>query len=102
MDDAPRFMRQGCRREILGSVALHQASRDTSNCDFAIADFVQLDLRVDRTWRRPWGTIALYVDLQNVTNRLNPEGVTYDEDYSHLRYTRGLPIFPAIGVEYVP
>jgi hypothetical protein len=67
-----------------------------------LPDFVQLDLRVDRTWRRRWGTIAVYLDLQNVTNRANPEGVTYNEDYTHRSYTTGLPIFPSLGAEYQP
>ncbi len=64
--------------------------------------FVQLDLRIDRTWKRRWGTIDLFLDVQNTTNRANPEGVTYNEDFSQRRYTRGLPIFPALGVEYLP
>jgi hypothetical protein len=70
-----------------------------------LPDFVQLDLRVDRGWRRPWGTtgaLNLYIDLQNVVNRRNPEGVTYNKDYTRLSYTSGLPIFPSIGVEYIP
>jgi hypothetical protein len=67
-----------------------------------LPDFVQLDLRVDRAWKRRWGTVALYIDLQNVTNRANPEGVTYNEDYTRQQYTTGLPIFPSIGVEYLP
>jgi hypothetical protein len=64
--------------------------------------FWQLDLRVDRAWRRSWGTIGLYIDVQNVTNHRSPEGVTYNEDFSMKSYTRGLPVFPSIGVEYVP
>lgn len=64
--------------------------------------FVQLDLRIDRAWRRPWGTTKLFLDLQNATNRLNPEGVSYNFDYSRREYTRGLPVFPSIGVEYQP
>ena len=64
--------------------------------------FVQLDLRLDHAWRRSWGTVLLYLDVQNVTNRENPEGVTYNRDYSQRSYTTGLPVFPAIGVEYIP
>jgi hypothetical protein len=67
-----------------------------------LPDFWQLDLRVDRLWRRSWGQVRLYLDLQNATNRLNPEGVSYNFDYSDKDYTRGLPIFPSLGVEYVP
>jgi hypothetical protein len=28
-----------------------------------LPDFVQLDLRIDRAWRRPWGVLNLYIDL---------------------------------------
>ena len=64
--------------------------------------FFQLDLRLDHAWRRSWGTLNLYLDVQNVTNRDNPEGVTYNRDYTERRYTTGLPVFPSIGVEYLP
>jgi hypothetical protein len=64
--------------------------------------FAQLDLRVDRLWRRRTATWTLYLDIQNVTNRLNPEGLTYSDDFSTRSYTRGLPIFPSLGVEYRP
>ncbi|MDX2088684.1 MAG: TonB-dependent receptor [Kofleriaceae bacterium] len=70
-----------------------------------LPDFVQLDVRIDRAWRRPWGTdgvLNLYIDLQNVINRRNAEGVTYNDDFSRLNYTNGLPLFPSIGVEYIP
>jgi hypothetical protein len=67
-----------------------------------LPDFIQLDLRVDKLWRRSWGTLDLYIDVQNVTNRENPEGVTYNNDYTRRSYTTGLPVFPSIGVEYIP
>lgn len=64
--------------------------------------FFQLDVRVDRTWTRPWGSLALFLDVQNLTNRLNPEGVSYNFDYTRRDYTRGLPLFPSLGLEYRP
>jgi len=64
--------------------------------------FWQLDLRLDREWKRSWGLVVMYIDVQNVTNHRSPEGVTYSEDFTMRRYTRGLPVFPSIGVEYVP
>ena len=48
------------------------------------------------------GDLDLYFDVQNVTNRENVEGVTYNTNYSMRSYTTGLPVFPSIGVEYVP
>jgi len=64
--------------------------------------FVQLDLRIDRSWRRSWGNLKLFLDIQNVTNRVNPEGVSYNFDYTSREYTRGLPVFPSLGLEYTP
>ncbi len=64
--------------------------------------FFQLDLRLDHAWRRSWGVINLYIDVQNVTNRHNAEGITYNSDFSMRSYTNGLPVFPSIGVEYIP
>ena len=46
--------------------------------------------------------VNLYIDIQNAINRTNAEGVTYNDDYSRMSYTTGLPIFPSIGVEYIP
>ena len=67
-----------------------------------LPDFFQLDVRLDHAWHRRWGILNLYLDVQNVTNRRNAEGVTYNEDFTVREYTRGLPIFPSIGVEYIP
>jgi hypothetical protein len=44
----------------------------------------------------------LYLDVQNIFNRGNAEGVTYNGDYTRRSYTQGLPIFPSLGVEYIP
>jgi hypothetical protein len=64
--------------------------------------FAQLDLRIDRIWRRSGGSWDLYLDLQNATDRDNVEGVTYSLDYTHRYYTTGLPVFPSIGIAYRP
>ena len=57
-----------------------------------LPDFFAIDLRFDRAWHRPWGTIVGYVDLTNVTNHDNHEGPT----------TKGLPILPFLGVAFRP
>lgn len=64
--------------------------------------FVQLDARLDRQWKRDWGTISLFLDVQNVTRRANIEGRVYDDDYSGFESTKGLPLFPSFGIEYTP
>jgi TonB-dependent Receptor Plug Domain/Carboxypeptidase regulatory-like domain len=67
-----------------------------------LPSFFQLDMRLDRTWKRSWGMVSLFLDVQNVTNRKNPEDVAYNYDYTERAYVTGLPIFPSIGVEYRP
>jgi hypothetical protein len=76
--------------------------RDGAVLSARLPAFFQLDLRIDRAWRRAWGELRVFLDVQNVSNRANPEGVTYNFDYSEPAYTRGLPVFPSIGVEYTP
>lgn len=58
--------------------------------------FAQLDVRLDRAWRH-WD---LYIDIQNITNNENVEGVDYSTDYTQRTYTAGLPILPSIGLIY--
>lgn len=63
-----------------------------------LPDFFQLDVRVDkRLVFREW-MLALYLDVQNVTNRANVEAVVNSYDYSQEAYLRGLPILPVLGV----
>lgn len=64
--------------------------------------FFQFDVRIDRQWKRKWGTIGLFLDVQNASNRTNAEGVSYNFDFTETQYTRGLPVFPSLGVEYIP
>lgn len=62
--------------------------------------FFQADIRLDREWRGSYGRLMAFLDVQNVSNRRNPEGVNYSDDYRAMGYTAGLPIIPSLGVEY--
>jgi TonB family protein len=63
-----------------------------------LPDFFQLDVRVDKRFVfRDW-MLALYLDVQNVTNRQNVESVLNSYDYSQQTYLTGLPILPVLGV----
>ncbi len=75
--------------------------------------FWQLDLRIDRMWKRPWGSISLFFDIQNITNHRNiefresrPEPLDPRNPDAPFVYryedVKGLPILPYIGVEFVP
>jgi hypothetical protein len=60
--------------------------------------FSALDVRVDHTWQfRRWKLVG-YLDISNVTNAANPEGVTYNYNFTQSQYANGLPILPSFGV----
>jgi TonB family protein len=63
-----------------------------------IGTFHQLDLRIDKRWiYRDW-ILGIYLDIQNVYNRANPEGIQYNADYSDSRPQQGLPILTILGI----
>jgi TonB family protein len=62
-----------------------------------IPEFVQLDVRVSKRFAIRDGALEAYLDLQNVTNRANPEEIVYSLDYTQRRYITGLPILPVAG-----
>lgn len=65
-----------------------------------IPDFYQLDLRVERDFQLGSGTLNVYLDMQNVTNRQNPEELTYNFDYRERKYIVGLPVLAVAGLRY--
>jgi len=62
-----------------------------------IPDFVELDLRVSKHFDAGWGKGEVFLDVQNVTDRNNPEEIVYNYDYSKRGYITGLPILPVLG-----
>jgi TonB family protein len=60
--------------------------------------FHSLDLRVDKTWKRPWGTFGLYLDVINVYNNANADGVSYDFNSTHSSFANDLPFLPSLGL----
>jgi TonB family protein len=60
--------------------------------------FHSLDLRVDKTWKVSWGTLSAYLDVLNVYNQTNVDGINYDYNYTHTAPTGDLPILPSIGI----
>jgi TonB family protein len=62
-----------------------------------IPSFVQLDARVARTFSIGRAALEVYLDVQNVTNRANPEELVYSLDYSQRHTINGLPILPVLG-----
>ena len=63
-----------------------------------VDDFMQLDLRVDKTFIFESWTLKMYLEFQNATNRENVEFINYTYDYSAQDAVNGLPIIPSIGI----
>jgi hypothetical protein len=60
--------------------------------------FQRLDLRVEKKWDFEAWKLAAYLDIQNVTNAINPQGRVYNYDYTASQQVRGLPIIPSLGL----
>ncbi len=63
-----------------------------------IPDFVQLDVRVEKTFTFRRGVqLNLFADVQNVTNRANPEEIVYNYNFTRRDYIIGLPVLAVVG-----
>jgi TonB family protein len=82
-----------------GRRTLYEPVLGPKNSD-RIPDFVQLDLRVSKRFKLNDTELEAYLDVQNVTNRDNPEEIAYSPDYSERRYVTGLPILPVLGARW--
>ncbi|MEO6420009.1 MAG: hypothetical protein ABIP39_11405, partial [Polyangiaceae bacterium] len=60
--------------------------------------FEQLDLRVDKTWTFAAWKLTSYLDVQNVYNRANVEGVSYNYNSTKSTSVTGLPFLPSLGL----
>ena len=60
--------------------------------------FEQLDLRVDKTWQFTHWKLGAYLDVMNVYNRGNVEGVTYNYNFTQQSTVTGIPFLPNLGL----
>jgi TonB family protein len=61
--------------------------------------FHRLDARIEKRFDiGDFGYLTIYIDVQNVYNATNREGVTYSYDYSESNDIPGLPIIPSLGI----
>ncbi len=60
--------------------------------------FTQLDIRVDKTWQFKKWRLGAYLDVQNVYNRGNAEGVGYNYNFTQTSTVTGIPFLPNLGL----
>ncbi len=65
-----------------------------------IPAFYQADVRFAKRIKMGTSELELYLDLQNVSNRKNPEEIAYNRNYSQRKYITGLPILPVFGAKW--
>jgi hypothetical protein len=63
-----------------------------------LPSFNQLDVRLDKMWTFNRWKLAMYLDLQNVYDAANAEGITYNFNYTIKNTINGLPILPVFGI----
>ena len=59
--------------------------------------FYQLDARLERAWVLRRAKLNVFLDVQNVTNRKNPEEIIYNAQYTVKGYITGLPTLAVLG-----
>jgi hypothetical protein len=52
---------------------------------------------VEKIFVRGRNKLNLFLDVQNVTNRKNPEEIAYSATFSQRDYISGLPILAVVG-----
>lgn len=60
--------------------------------------FHQLDVRVEKTWLFNHFTMAMYLDIQNLFNIENTEGIQRDYRYRERAPVRSVPFLPTLGI----
>ncbi|HEY0467680.1 MAG TPA: TonB family protein [Polyangiaceae bacterium] len=88
---------------VLGGVMDYDAGTyapvNSSNLNSArTGAFHQLDLRIDKTWTFSAWKLSAYLDVQNTYLHQNPEGVSYNYNYSKSSSLSGIPFLPIIGL----
>ena len=59
--------------------------------------FYQLDVRLDKIWVMRRTKLDVFVDVQNVTNRKNPEEFIYNYNFTRRAAITGLPTLAVLG-----
>lgn len=85
----------GAAYDVNADVYLPYSGRPNSVRDPA---FHQLDVRGQKTFRIGEGSLAIYLDVQNVYNAPNPRGYSYSYDYQQREPAASSFLFPNLGL----
>jgi hypothetical protein len=65
-----------------------------------VPDYLRLDLRIDRRLQVGGDEVSLFAGVQNVTNRRNLAGYSWDRRQNTVRVNEQLGIFPIVGIDW--
>lgn len=65
-----------------------------------LPDFIQLDVRGERTFTLGGSQLAVFLELENVTGRANAEELVWSGDYRERGYLTGLPFLVLAGARW--
>lgn len=68
--------------------------------DIRIPQFIQLDLRVAKTFTIRRSSLEIFLEVLNLWNRSNAEEIVYSPDFSRRGTIRGFPILPVLGLQW--
>jgi TonB family protein len=97
------FADQQCNPDRINSL-FHAASGAYTPISFGAFNderlplFHSLDLRIDKRWDFDAWKLSTYLDVQNVYNSQNVEGISYNFDFTNRQFIFGIPILPSIGL----
>jgi hypothetical protein len=60
--------------------------------------FQQVDARLEKTWTFDTYEIGAYLDVQNVLNTVNAEGIQYDYRFRDRSPVASVPFLPTLGL----
>jgi hypothetical protein len=63
-----------------------------------IPSFYQLDARIEKSFVYRRMKFNVFLDVQNITNRQNPEEIIYNYDFSLKAYITGFPTLAVVGL----
>jgi TonB family protein len=63
-----------------------------------IPSFYQLDARLEKSFVYKRAKFNVFLDVQNITNRQNPEEIIYNYDFSLKAYITGFPTLAVLGL----
>jgi TonB family protein len=95
-----RYTTGAPRTPVIGSFLVGNEDYDPvfgAHNSIRLPAFYQLDARVERAWVFRRTKLNVFLDVQNVTNRKNPEEIIYNAQYTVKGYITGLPTLAVLG-----